>query len=299
MFGTFRYFFKEGMKNIYMNGLMSVASVIVMVCCLVMTGMAFVVYQNIQNALKGIEKNNSMTVYLEYGVPADLDEVHDKICQIDNIESCSLYSKDDAIKEYEGLLGDSISSLFQGEDNPLPDAFKISMKDLSLYDDTIDKIMDIDVVDSISDKSEIAKKLTDLKKLVSVVGFWINLGLAIVSLMIISNTIRITMHNRRFEISIMKSVGATNSFIRAPFIIEGFMLGLISAILSITILHIVCVKAIGLINNIIPLNSLFFEETFKKIVISFVLSGSLLGVFASIISIKKYLKKEGGISVAW
>ena len=196
-------------------------------------------------------------------------------------------------------MGDAIGALFEGEENPLPDAFKVSMKDLSCYDETINQIMRINEVDSVSDKSDISKKLSDLKRLVTVVGFWAILGLASISLLIISNTIRITMYNRRFEISIMKSVGATNMFIRIPFIIEGLVLGLISALLSIIILHIIYGRAIILINSIVPFSNLSFDNTYKQLLFIFISSGSFLGVFASMISIKKYLKKEGGMAVAW
>ena len=300
MFESVRYFFKEGIKNIYMNGLMSIASVFVMVCCLVMTGIAFVVHQNIKNSLQNIEKNNSITVYLNYGITPNLDDVKNKICSIDNIDSCTLHSKEDGVRECENILGGNyISDIFEGEENPLPDAFRITMKDFSIYNETVNQIMNIDEVSSISDKSDIAKKLSDLKKLVSIIGFWVNVGLAVVSLMIISNTIRITMYNRRFEISIMKSVGATNMFIRTPFIIEGFLLGLISASLSIAILNLIFMYATSLINNIIPLNNFFLKQTLGKLIVVFMASGGFLGVFASLISIKKYLKKEGGLSVAW
>lgn len=299
MFRSLKYFIKEGVKNVYINGIMSIASVLVMVCCLVMTGVAFLFYKNIQDAIKNIESNNNITVYMKYESKADTEEIKNQIDSIPNVESCVIYPKSEAMKEYEGILGDSITSLFEGEANPLPDAFKVQMVDLSLYNDTVEKIMSISEVDSISDRSEIAKKLSDLKKLVGLIGFWVVLGLVLVSLMIISNTIRITMHNRRFEISIMKSVGATNAFIRAPFIIEGLILGIISAVLSIVILKIVCGQAIGMINTIIPFNFSSFNRMFKELFLGFVCSGAFIGVFASLISIKKYLKKEGGISVAW
>ena len=131
------------------------------------------------------------------------------------------------------------------------------------------------------------------------VGFWITVGLAIVSMMLISNTVRITMYNRRFEIIIMKSVGATNAFIRSPFIVEGLIIGIISAALSSVILKIICSQALMLISSIIPLDSSLFDVMLKKIFGYFFISGSILGIFSSIISIKKYLKQEGGMAVAW
>ena len=299
MFGSLRYFIKEYIKNIYINGFMSLASIMVMVCCLVLTGMSFLVYKNLRGTLKSIENDNSITIYLKYDNKIDVNEVQNEIKSIPNIASCTLYSKDEAMKEYESILGDSVMSLMEGEENPLPDAFNISMEDLSKYEDTVAQIMVLPYVDSISDRSDIARRLSDFKKLLTLVGFWVTFGLSIVSLMIISNTVRMTMYNRRFEISIMKSVGATNGFIRAPFIVEGTLLGLMSAVFSTLILYIICGQAIELISKFMPLNVSSFNETFKDIFIVFVVVGSLLGIFASVISIKRYLKKEGGLPVAW
>ena len=299
MFGSLRYFIKEGIKNIYINGFMSLASIMVMVCCLVLTGMSFLVYKNLRGTLKSIENDNSITIYLKYDNKIDVNEVQNEIKSIPNIAYFTLYSKDEAMKEYESILGDSVMSLMEGEENPLPDAFNISMEDLSKYEDTVAQIMVLPYVDSISDRSDIARRLSDFKKLLTLVGFWVTFGLSIVSLMIISNTVRMTMYNRRFEISIMKSVGATNGFIRAPFIVEGTLLGLMSAVFSTLILYIICGQAIELISKFMPLNVSSFNETFKDIFIVFVVVGSLLGIFASVISIKRYLKKEGGLPVAW
>mgnify|MGYP000721365790 CR=1 FL=1 len=113
------------------------------------------------------------------------------------------------------------------------------MEDLSLYDETVAKIKEIPQVDTLSDRSDAASKLTNLNNMVGTAGLWILIILSVVSLFIISNTIRVTMYSRRLEISIMKSVGATNWFIRVPFIVEGVVIGLISAGISILVLKLV------------------------------------------------------------
>ena len=294
-----KYFIKEGFRNVYINGFMSLASVLIMVCCFVTTGIVFLIYKNIQVALKNIEFNNNITVYIKDDSISDLEKLKSEIEDIPNVASCSIYPKSDALENYKEILGDSINDIFEEDENPLPDALKVSMEDLSFYEETVNKIMDIPEVDSVSDRSEIAKKLSGLKRLVTMVGFWITIGLAIVSMMLISNTVRITMYNRRFEISIMKSVGATNAFIRSPFIVEGLIIGIISAALSSVILKIICSQALLLISSIIPLDGSLFDVMLKKIFGYFFISGSILGIFSSIISIKKYLKQEGGMAVAW
>ena len=296
-----KYFIKEGFRNVYVNGFMSFASIIIMVCCFVMTGIVFLIYQNLQIALKNIEFNNNITVYIKDNsdLNLNLEKLKSEVEDIPNVASCSIYPKSDALENYKEILGDSINDVFDEDENPFPDALKVSMEDLAFYEETVNKILDIPEVDSVSDRSEIAKKLSGLKKLVSTVGFWITIALAAVSMMLISNTVRITMYNRRFEISIMKSVGATNAFIRSPFIVEGLIIGIISAFISSIILKIVCAKALLLISSIIPIDNSLFDVMLKKIFGYFFVSGSVLGIFSSIISIKKYLKQEGGMAVAW
>ena len=125
-----------------------------------------------------------------------------------------------------------------GDDNFLPDSYRISMTDLSLYDETVAQITSIEGVEKIIDYSDIANQLTQLDDMVTTVCFWIILLLGVVSLFIISNTIRVALFSRRLEISIMKSVGATNWFVRVPFIVEGVLIGLVSGGLASLILNL-------------------------------------------------------------
>ena len=292
------YFIKEGIRNVYSNGLMSIASVFVMVCCLLLMGVSFLVSRSIKNVLKNVEKKNSITVYAKFDVPVNADELKSRISLLENVSSCEIRSKEEALKSYEETLGSSLTELFDGE-VPVPDTFEVSMNDLSKYHDTVSSILEIPEVDSISDRSEFASKLSNLKSLLKKAGLWATIGLISVSIMIISNTIRITMYNRRFEISIMKSIGATNTFIRLPFIVEGIILGLISSVVSILILQFSYVKVSELFSNFIPASAFSFSQIYVQMFVSFVIFGIFLGIISSLLSIKKYLKQEGGLSVVW
>ena len=298
MYIKLNYFLREGVRNVYSNGLMSIASVCVMVCCFILMGFSFLISRNIKNTLKNIEKDNSITVYLKADVSYDLEYMKNKLSSIDNISSCILQPKEEALKNYEDLLGDSLIDLFEG-DNPLPDAFQISMEDLSKYQETVSLISSMTEVDSISDRGEVAKKLSNLKSLLKKLGIWIVVGLMSVSIMIISNTIRITMYNRRFEISIMKSIGATNMFIRLPFIVEGIILGSISSVISIFILKFAYERATEITSSLVPIAIFSFDRIFYQMLGAFVIFGIFLGIVSSLLSIKKYLNKEGGMSVVW
>ena len=211
------YLIKEGLKNIWNNRMMSLASIVVLVSCLIITGAAMLISLNVNNLISSIGDDNQINVYLDYEM-SDIDAIKlgNNIRKLENVESCEFYSKNDAIMEYKDKLGNLYDSM-QGDENPLGNVYKVRLKNLTDYKSTIGQIKKINGVVSVSDRSEIARTLTKLNYFVSLVGFWVVLILGIVTLFIISNTIKMTMYSRRFEISIMKSVGATNTFVRIPY----------------------------------------------------------------------------------
>ncbi|NLG92699.1 MAG: ABC transporter permease, partial [Clostridiales bacterium] len=186
------YLFKEGVKNIWNNRTMSIASIGVLVSCLLLTGAAVVFSYNINSAMKTIEGNNSVRIYMTQDLPTlSAIKVGEEIKKLDNIKTCEFVPKDEAIQQYMKILGDKNGTMLQGmtgKDNPLPDAFKVSFKDLSKYKDTAAQIKKIPGVATINDYSDVAAKLTRLDKVVTMAGFWIILLLSLVSLFIISNT---------------------------------------------------------------------------------------------------------------
>ena len=291
------YLLKEGVKNIWSNRTMSFASVGVLVSCLLLTGAAVLFSMNVDVAMKSLEGNNSTTVYLQEGLPTLTSlRVGQEIKQLDNIEECEFVSKQDAVQNMLDMLGDDGTVLegLLGDENFLPDAFRISMKALNLYDETAAQIEAINGVDEIIDYSDIAEQLTSLDNLVTSVGFWIVLILSLVSLFIISNTSRVTMFSRRLEISIMKSVGATNWFVRVPFIVEGVIIGLLSGGVASGLLVLVYNKLVSSIASIPLFSPVDIGPITWRITLIFMLAGALFGALGGLITLGKYLKKEGG-----
>ena len=297
------YLMKEGTKNIWNNRTMSFASIGVLISCLLLTGAAVLFSYNIDSAMKTIEGNNSVRIYMTQNLPTlSAIKVGEEIKKLDNIETCEFVPKDDAIQQYMNILGDKDGTMLQGmtgKENPLPDAFKVSFKDLSKYKETAAQIKKISGVASINDYSDIAQKLTNLDRMITMVGFWIILLLSLVSLFIISNTIRVTMFSRRVEISIMKSVGATNWFVRVPFIVEGMIIGIVSGALSSLILLLLYNKMMTSITSIMLFAPVDIRPLAWSITLAFILAGTLFGAVGGVISISKYLKKEGGEIVGW
>lgn len=296
----FGYLVKEGFKNVWSNRIMSIASVCVLVSCLILTGAAELLSLNVEKVVDSVGQSNETTVYLKDSV-SELEAVYigKDIEKIDNVSSVRFYSKDDAFETYREELGDELFERISEESNPLPDSYIVAMDDLSLYEDTVKKIQAVDGVDTISNRSEIAKKLTDISNLVNMICIWVVIALIIISLFIIANTIRATMYSRRFEISIMKSVGATNGFVRLPFLVEGIIIGLISSIVATGCISFLYNAGMNAIEQFIPFTSIPLSDVIVFVAAAYLIAGVLIGFFGSFISIRKYLKMEGNEILGW
>ena len=292
------YLIKEGFRNVYHNRMMSLASVIVLVSCLIITGTAALLSVNVNTLIASIGDDNEITVYLkpEY---SDLDSIKlsSSISSIKNVESVQYRSRTDVLKSYRKEIGDDIYESLQDEGNPFGNEYKVRLKDLSKYNETVSSINKLDGVDKVSDRSDIAGKLTKLNYFVTIVGLWVVLILAVVTLFIISNTIKMTMYSRRFEISIMKSVGATNTFIRIPFMIEATIIGLVSGLLAsgaIIGIYDPVRSAAGSVIGMIKESTLTLSDIWLPTLASMSLIGVAIGLVGGFISITRYLKREGG-----
>ena len=296
----FGYLLKEGIKSVWNNRMMSAASIGVLVSCLLITGSAMLLSLNVSNVVDEIGKDNQVTVFLKENIDelTAVQIVGPEIRRLDNILSCEFYSKDQAIVEWEEELGPLFGEL-QGEENPLPNAFHVSMVDLSQYNDTVENIKGVEGVDVISDRSDVAKRLTDLNRLVTSVGLWLVLALGIISLFIISNSVRMTMYSRRFEISIMKSVGATNHFVRTPFVIEGIVLGLISGAVASVVIAFLYEAMISAVKYIVPITEIPYKQLAVTMTTGFMVFGMVVGAIGALISIGRYLNMEGGEILGW
>ena len=295
----FGYLAKEGLKSVWSNRIMSIASVCVLVSCLVLTGAAALFSINVAQVVESVGDSNETTVYIKSDV-SQLEAVYigKDIEKVSNVASATFYSKDEAFKQYKEELGEELFNKIE-DLNPLPDSFIVVMDDLSLYDDTVAQILKIDGVDSINDHRELAKKLTDISNLVNIICIGVVAALMIISIFIIANTIRATMYSRRFEISIMKSVGATNSFVRMPFLVEGMVIGLISAAVSTGGIALLYEAVMGAITSMIPFTFIPLSNVILYVAVAFVIAGVVIGFFGSFISIRKYLKKEGNEILGW
>ena len=296
---SLKYLTHEGFRNVWVNRLMSLASVTVLMACLIIMGAGIMIYFNINNVVDKVQSQNVVMVYVADDASEDeTTQIGTSLKGISNVESCEFVPKEVAFQEQIQSMGGD-AALFEGFDEiPLPDAYKVTVKDLSQFENTVSQIKQINKVDSVRENSDLASKLLSLRHAVSIVSVGLVIMLFLVALFITSNTIRITMFSRKLEISIMKAVGATNWFIRWPFMIEGMILGTISGIVSLGVLwglYAVAEKVFAQTLSLIGFSLVPFSAYWWQILLVFVAIGLFTGGFGSLVSMAKYLKEQGSV----
>lgn len=293
--GSLRYLTREGFRNIWQNRFMAVASVGVLMACLLLSGLAYLLFANISHAFDWVYGQNVVAVFVEQdSTDEEAQAVGEQLQGIPNVRSVEFRSKEQTLEDMRDQLLEETYESYLGENNPLQDSYIVTLDDLELFDTTLAQIEAVEGVEDVSYDAGITKTLTQIRHVILVVGGWIILMLLLVSLFIIANTIKLTVYNRRLEIHIMKSVGATDSFIRIPFLIEGMVLGLMAALLSFGVLAFIYSKLADMFTLGISFAPLPFSAVWGVLLVGFLLIGMLTGMAGSAISMTKYLRHEGG-----
>lgn len=299
MLNSFFYLVKQGFKNLWNNRLMSLASIGVLVSCMLLIGAAALLAVNVSSVVDELEDQSEAIVYLDDNTTEDdQTRIRKAIIATGKIATVEFVPKGEALSQMMSAMGDE-GLLFEAykEDNNLPDSYRITFDDVSDLESTVAAIENIDGVLSVSAMTEVANVITGLKKMAYVGGVVI-IGLLIaVSLMIVGNTIKITVFSRRREVNIMKYVGATNGFIRLPFIVEGMSLGVISGAISYGLIYfgydyftkwVLSQKSEWfsmLVSGMVP-----FTAISHQLLLGFLGGGALIGIFGCVAFIGKHLK---------
>ena len=290
------YLTKEGFRNVWVNRLMSLASITVLMACLVIIGLGAMLFFNINALLDNIESQNVIMVYIQDGTSDDdINKMEDSINSMDNVQNVVFVSKEEAFKAQLEDMG-SDAELLKDMENPLPDAFKVAVKDMAYFNDTVTDLRSLNNVETVRENGDVADKLVNIRQAVTIVIAGMVALLFIVSLFIIANTIRITMFSRKLEISIMKAVGATNWFIRWPFMVEGVVIGIISSFVSFGVLAGLYQGVVYVFKDLLALfTPIGFLQYAGYILLIFLAIGMFTGSVGSLISMGKYLKEQGSV----
>ncbi len=294
-FNVINYLIGEGVRNLFKNKKSTMSSLMIMCATMLVFGLFFVIGENINAFVENVAEAQEIRVNLKINATeSEIEEVGNEILAIDGVRNAEFVSKDDAIKYMEDLLGSDAVEEYK-ERNIFPVAYNVTLTDLSLNDEVQNEINQIPQVDDIVSSNQLIAQILRLAKGVKYVTAGILALLIIISVSIISNTIKLTVHARRKEISIMKYVGATNSFIRWPFLVEGIIIGVIAGLLSVGIVGLVY---IGIANQLsatdfletVHWKLLDFKDMFNLILMVYLGLGIGIGALGSGISMRKYLE---------
>ncbi len=315
---SLKYLVRQGWHSMVANRLMTLASIGVLVACLMITGVAVLLSVNVNSYVDYLETFNEIEIFIDDAAPEDVvQHLRNTMPGAKNVAACRYISKADAVEDMRGWLGENgdLMNDYAGEgnaSNPLPASFRVSVTDVSDLAATVQRLramgaytvtaedgsqVELNAFYRINSPSELSNTLVNLKRIVTYVGWGLVAILGIVSVIVISNTIRLTVFARRKEINIMKFVGATNAFIRLPFFVEGMTVGALSGLLATAI---VGGAYYGLERALQQPNALWmreftqcmipFDDIITRLLIGFVAFGVFIGGVGCVSSIRKHLK---------
>ena len=284
------YLLREGFRGVFLHGFMSFAAICVTVACLIIMGSFCLILYNTSAMVKELEQKNEMLVYIDESYSeAKAKSVGSQINLITNVRSATFVSRDQALDDFVETLNDP--DAFAGLD---PDTLRDrSVEDNSLLKQTYDKLTQIEGVAEVIAHFEIAEGFQTVQNVLNIASLVIVTVLFVVSLFIISNTVKLAMYSRSEEIAIMKMVGATNAFIRLPFVVEGFIIGIIAAAAAFFLewgLYDFVLTKIQQLDTLKLFVLTPFTDVIEIVAIAYALTGFLVGVFGSLLSIRKFLK---------
>ena len=295
---SFRYLVGQGFDNVWKNRVMAFASFCVLLVSLLLVGIAVLFYVNINAIIGGIEDKNEVIVYLTEDTSDDrLAQIGDELRTMNNIASVQLYTKEEAFEDLKTDMSDQ-AIVFEslGDDNPLLDAYRIRVSDISKMDETLKAAEQMPNVDSVRSPDSFVELLTEMRRVVTIVAIAIIIALLIVSMVIISNTTRASVFSRRREISIMQSVGATKAFIRFPFFVEGMINGFMAGVFATLLTWFAYDSLVDLLGRFDVLSTIGlgtvipFNRIYVIVMLSYIAAGSFIGAFGSVLSTRVHLR---------
>lgn len=292
---NFTYLIKQGIVSVWKNRLMSFASICILMVSLLLVGLSVLLMMDVEIILGNVEDKNEIAVFLN----DDADETHikDMLTTNEFIESVVFVSKEEGLAKYmEGQ--DEYTALFESLPfNPVPAAFKVQINDLSKMDSVVEQIKTIDGVYEVSAPYDFAGFMVDIRGTLTIIGIAVLIALVTVCIVIVSNATRASVFARRKEISIMKYVGATNSFIKTPFFVEGAFIGIIAGAASWILTQLAYNALYQLFSQDISLwvvfgmiNIIPFESVSLYCLAFNCIAGALLSTIGTMLSMGKHLK---------
>ncbi len=286
------YLIKEGIRGIFLHGFMSVAAVVVTVACLLIVGSFSSLVYNVNLMVQDLNKTNEVLAYVDSSLSdAEARSIGTKINQIQNVYKAEFKSRETALEEF--IADHQDDPAFGGlVPSDLRHRYVVVLEDNQLMEDTVAKLESVPGIVKVNAAFEMAEGFITLQNVLHIASITVIFVLLIVSLLIISNTVKLAMYDRKEEISIMKMVGATNGFIRLPFVVEGFILGMLSATIAFFLewaMYNVLVTRLAEVDTLKLFSFVPFAELLQPMVATFAFAGLFVGVVGSWTSIRKFM----------
>lgn len=292
-----RYFLRQAFTGLWRNGVMSVASIAVLMSCLIVLGCFAMLVVNINLNLDKIAELNEIMVYCEYDLEEDrIAEINEEINKLEDVDSCVRITKDEALEKMKEEAGDHADAYsdMEGDKNPLADSFEVIYKDGSDESAVFNlesQLRGLEGVRKINSVYQTARMVDSFKNGVMLVFIWFLVILFVVSIFVIINTIKLAVYSRRHEISVMRYVGATNRFITLPFVFEGVIIGTFASVFAYAIeAYIYNYIADKVMSDLQIIEIMGFGKLALPLAGGFLVTGIITGIIGSIFSIRKYLK---------
>ncbi len=297
---TFFYSVKQGIINIWRNKMFSLASMATMAACIFLFGLFYSIVTNFQSMVKDAESGVAVTVFFDNGISQDqIDQIGDMIKKRAEVSNIEYISAEDAWNDFKDIYfdGNEEAASSFANDNPLANcaSYEIYMNDISMQSTLVTYLESVDGVREVKQSEVVANTLTDFNKLIGYISVGIILILLCVAVFLISNTITVGISVRREEIGIMKLIGATDYFVRAPFVVEGILIGLIGSAIPLGLLYVLYGKVIVYIADKFKfissmMNFLPVNQVFHTLVPVALILGVGIGFIGSRFTIRKHLK---------
>ena len=297
-YSIFGYLIGEGFRNFFKNKKSTAASLIIMCATMFIFGIFFLIGENVNYIIEQVQSDQAMQIFITPNATEEQEkEIEAKIREIRYVNTVDYVSQEQALNDMKSWLGEDSSLLdpYSGEDNPFKASYVITLTDLTKSDEVEEQISSFENVASITVGNDTINKLVDIANGIRTATGVILVLLILISILIIANTIKLTVHARRKEISIMKYVGATNGFIRWPFMVEGILIGIIAALITVVVLGFTYNFIAGGMTNggtmaTLDLNLLTFSDMLSTLLTVYIIMGIGIGTIGSAISMRKYLE---------
>lgn len=292
------YLVKKGISSVWRNFLMSFASFSILMVSLLLVSCALLLMMNVNTIMSNIEDTNEITIYLEENVTdKQVAHIQSVLEKNENLTDVQYYSKEQALEDFRNNMAEYSELLDYLDENPMPETFLVRVKDLSKIRHVVNTINEIEGVEQTKAPYDFASVLIHIRNTFSIIGGAVLIALIVVSIVIVSNTIRTSVFARRNEINIMRYVGATSGFIKTPFFVEGMFIGIIAGAAAWGLTWLIYDAVFSLFSTDLTLWQMFgfygltpFEKIMWLVLAVNCAAGALLGAVGTVISTGKHIK---------